>query len=340
MDFNLARRDKSLDNYDCFQYNIIKTFFETYKKYKMAMKHWLETKSNNKSWLQYFLITGILLTLSIVTICVAYNTKEDNVHYKFGKVHGEHEHSPDGPDHMSSERVENFETAQNPIEPNQIGTVLTKNNIQINSHISYGGNQLLKYFLNEENYEKLKSHGCWCQKFSQNFADIYDERLHVGGFSLEAIDELDKICRAWFKASRCIQKITHGSCNKKLTKATNQKNSSEISQASETSEAIKTLLYNDQNDFDTNDPFTIDATVTTDQDYQIIGTDIDCRRNDGDQCHKDLCETYSHFAGEIGKFFKLHGDFGKGDFEAVKKCQEVEDILSIKGWGVTGIYFY
>ena len=35
MDFNLARRDKSLDNYDCFQFNIIKTFFEIYKKYKI-----------------------------------------------------------------------------------------------------------------------------------------------------------------------------------------------------------------------------------------------------------------------------------------------------------------
>ena len=72
--------------------------------------------------------------------------------------------------------------------------------------------QLVSNLLFSQNYtqptvDSVVSHGCWCAKLdSQN---AFTEFL--GG--PDAVDELDEICRNWFKCRNCNDRLPGGTCN-------------------------------------------------------------------------------------------------------------------------------
>lgn len=71
---------------------------------------------------------------------------------------------------------------------------------------------LLTQFLGTQNYtvadvENVATHGCWCGKLDPNNA--YLEFL--GG--PDPVDELDEICKDWFKCRNCNDRLKGGSCN-------------------------------------------------------------------------------------------------------------------------------
>jgi len=71
---------------------------------------------------------------------------------------------------------------------------------------------LLSDFLVSQNYtvadvDNVVTHGCWCGKLDANNA--YTEFL--GG--PDAVDELDEICRNWFKCRNCNDRLKGGTCN-------------------------------------------------------------------------------------------------------------------------------
>ena len=55
--------------------------------------------------------------------------------------------------------------------------------------------------------DRLLSHGCWCAKLDTNAQYLQ----YLGGSS--AVDELDEICKYWFKCRNCNDKLKNGSCN-------------------------------------------------------------------------------------------------------------------------------
>ena len=75
---------------------------------------------------------------------------------------------------------------------------------------------LLSQFVNRSNIisddadeitNKLLSHGCWCAKLDKH--NPYLEFL--GG--PDPVDELDELCKNWFKCRNCNDRLTGGSCN-------------------------------------------------------------------------------------------------------------------------------
>ena len=69
------------------------------------------------------------------------------------------------------------------------------------------GNSLLDLVLqsNTINSTLLKSHGCWCSKL-----DTINSTPNTSGG--EAIDELDNLCKQWFKTRHCNDDLVGGSC--------------------------------------------------------------------------------------------------------------------------------
>ena len=71
---------------------------------------------------------------------------------------------------------------------------------------------LISNLLVSQNYtstdvDNVVTHGCWCAKLDSNNA--FTEFL--GG--PDAVDELDEICRNWFKCRNCNDRLKGGSCN-------------------------------------------------------------------------------------------------------------------------------
>lgn len=56
-------------------------------------------------------------------------------------------------------------------------------------------------------YTKVLDHGCWCSKL-----DINSDHTLLGG--PEWLDDTDKLCKDWFTARHCVDKLVGGSCRK------------------------------------------------------------------------------------------------------------------------------
>ena len=127
-------------------------------------------------------------------------------HFLIGKIqslpwhYGGHDYKPE------------TKTAETQIDENYSSN--SDNSIYfISTNFKVGAPQIINYLLNDENsnsqtesyYYKLFNHGCWCSKLNPENSD----NLTLGGPT--AIDDLDKICKNWFQARRCIE-LDGGSC--------------------------------------------------------------------------------------------------------------------------------
>lgn len=68
--------------------------------------------------------------------------------------------------------------------------------LEISKHIKHAGNDIISSVFGDDLSDAaaaLTNHGCWCAKF---------ESETPGG---NAVDSIDKICKDWFKARRCLQ---------------------------------------------------------------------------------------------------------------------------------------
>ena len=105
----------------------------------------------------------------------------------------------------------------------------------------------------DETVEKVLSHGCWCAKLDKS--NPYLEFL--GG--PDAVDELDELCRNWFKCRNCNEMLRGGSCNvensssKELLKARSYELKSDLE-----SSFIDTVTCNIENDACADDSCSID----------------------------------------------------------------------------------
>lgn len=83
--------------------------------------------------------------------------------------------------------------------------------IKIDPNFSKSGFQLLNYFLQdipEEIYDQFINHGCWCSRLGATQDPIILSQL--GGPT--TIDDLDQLCKSWFKARNCNKNFPGGSC--------------------------------------------------------------------------------------------------------------------------------
>merc|ERR1712048_433202 len=130
--------------------------------------------------------------------------------------------------------------------------------------------ELMEAFVNQssvipDNYKsssvyEVTTHGCWCAKLSKT--NPYLEFL--GG--PDPVDELDEICKNWFKCRNCNDRLRGGSCNVV---------------GSSSSEMLKSRSY------------TIQAMETK------FNTTAECDSNETDQCVNDDCSIDLRFARDI-----------------------------------------
>ena len=107
---------------------------------------------------------------------------------------------------------------------------------------------------------EVTTHGCWCAKLSKT--NPYLEFL--GG--PDPVDELDEICKNWFKCRNCNDRLRGGSCNVA---------------GSSSSEMLRSRSY------------TIQAMQTK------FNTTAECDPNETDQCVNDDCSIDLRFARDI-----------------------------------------
>lgn len=115
--------------------------------------------------------------------------------------------------------------------------------------------------------DDIISHGCWCGKLNANNGFIE----FLGG--PDPVDELDEICKNWFKCRNCNDRLDGGSCN------------------IEGNSSKEKLLAGE---------YTIDYNVTT-------LDDASCINSIGDNCSDDTCEIDLYYAKKIRSFMNNNG---------------------------------
>lgn len=80
-----------------------------------------------------------------------------------------------------------------------VGQIHSKSVQSINQDFSAAGRDILALVLdNSQHFVNVLNHGCWCQKLDPN-----SNHDMLGGY--DTVDDLDRICKQWFTARRCIQ---------------------------------------------------------------------------------------------------------------------------------------
>ena len=68
--------------------------------------------------------------------------------------------------------------------------------VQISQNFKSAGIEVLAYYLNNQTYSQVLSHGCWCAHLAAP-----DENDFQG---VDIEDDLDYICKRWFMARKCL----------------------------------------------------------------------------------------------------------------------------------------
>ena len=82
-----------------------------------------------------------------------------------------------------------------------------KLNTRLPLKLKNGGYRLIYHFLSETELTQVVEHGCWCK-----FLGTKEEQKNLPDLKIKPVDFLDRICKNWFLANRCLFETENGSC--------------------------------------------------------------------------------------------------------------------------------